>query len=217
MGIIQTITNELKAAIGYQQSFDELLTAGDVTRAVAMLDSRSEAASRNLLDYEVGSHKVMEREDRAVYDKKGNFLRWSKRNKIPIPYQKYINEISLVFLYGRPVKWTQLSKSTDDAFSTYIELMRQVRFDSAVRQAKRAAGAEGCAAILYHVYRDENNTPQLLLNVLSKKNNDDIYTLKDQYGRLKAFAWGYYLTEQGNRTIHHIDCLLYTSPSPRDA
>ena len=91
MGIIQTITNELKAAIGYQQSFDELLTAGDVTRAVAMLDSRSEAASRNLLDYEVGSHKVMEREDRAVYDKKGNFLRWSKRNKIPIPYQKYIN------------------------------------------------------------------------------------------------------------------------------
>lgn len=209
MGIIQTITNELKAAIGYQQSFDELLTAGDVTRAVAMLNSRSEAASRNLLDYEVGSHKVMEREDRAVYDKQGNFLRWSKRNKIPIPYQKYINEISLVFLYGRPVKWTQLSKSTDDAFSTYIELMRQVRFDSSVRQAKRAAGAEGCAAILYHVYRDENNTPQLLLNVLSKKNNDDIYTLKDQYGRLKAFAWGYYLTEQGNRTIHHID--VYTA------
>lgn len=209
MGIIQTITNELKAAIGYQQSFDELLTAGDVTRAVAMLNSRSEAASRNLLDYEVGSHKVMEREDKAVFDKQGNFLRWSKRNKIPIPYQKYINEISLVFLYGRPVKWTQLSKNTDDAFSTYIELMRQVRFDSSVRQAKRAAGAEGCAAILYHVYRDENNTPRLLLNVLSKKNNDDIYTLKDQYGRLKAFAWGYYLTGQGNRTIHHID--VYTA------
>lgn len=70
MGIIQTITNELKAAIGYQQSFDELLTAGDVTRAVAMLSSRSEVASRNLLEYEVSSHKVMERKDRAVFDKR---------------------------------------------------------------------------------------------------------------------------------------------------
>ena len=113
MGIFQTITNELKAAVGYQQSFDELLTAGDVTRAVAMLDSRSEEACRNLSEYEVSSHKVMGRKDRPVFDKKGNFLRWSKRNKIPIPYQKYINEISLVFLYGRPVKWSQLSENTD--------------------------------------------------------------------------------------------------------
>jgi hypothetical protein len=36
--------------------------------------------------------------DKAVYDKKGNFLRWQKRWKIPIPYQKFINEIALVFL-----------------------------------------------------------------------------------------------------------------------
>lgn len=210
MSIIQSITNNIKAAVGYQQSFDELLAASDVTRAVAMMTSHSENALRHLKEYEVSSHKVMEREDRAVYDKKGNFLRWSKRNKIPIPYQKYINEIALVFLYGRPVKWTQLSENTDYAYDYYKGLMRDIRFDSAVREAKRAAGAEGVAAILYHVYREEaTNTPKLMLNVLSKKNNDDIYTIKDQYKRLRAFAWGYYLTEQGNRTVHHID--IYTA------
>lgn len=210
MSIFQSITNNIKAAVGYQQSFDELLAANDVTRAVAMMTSHSEKALRHLKEYEVSTHKVMEREDRAVYDKKGNFLRWSKRNKIPIPYQKYINEIALVFLYGRPVKWTQLSENTDYAYDYYKELMRDIRFDSAVREAKRAAGAEGVAAILYHVYREEaTNTPKLMLNVLSKKNNDDIYTIKDQYKRLRAFAWGYYLTEQGNRTVHHID--IYTA------
>lgn len=210
MSIFQTITNGIKAAVGYQQSFDELLTANDVTRAVAMMTCHSERAARFLREYEVSTHKVMERKDRAVLDKKGNFLRWSKRNKIPIPYQKFINEISLVFLYGRPVKWTQLSEGTDEAFSYYKELMRDIRFDSCVREAKRAAGAEGVSAILYHVFRDENtNKPRLLLNVLSKKNNDDIYTIKDQYKRLKAFAWGYYLTEQGNRTVHHVD--IYTA------
>lgn len=210
MGIITTISNGIKAAVGYQQSFDELLAASDVTRAVSMMTCRSESAARHLREYEVSTHKVMEREDRAVYDKKGNFLRWSKRNKIPIPYQKFLNEISLVFLYGRPVKWTQLSEETDYAYSYYKDLMRDIRFDSAVREAKRAAGAEGVSAILYHVYRDERSEqPKLLLNVLSKKNNDDIYTIKDQYKRLKAFAWGYYLTEQGNRTVHHID--VYTA------
>lgn len=210
MSIFQTISNGIKAAVGYQQSFDELLAANDVTRAVAMMTSHSEKALRHLREYEVSTHKVMERKDRAVLDKQGNFLRWSKRNKIPIPYQKFINEISLVFLYGRPVKWTQLSEGTDYAYNYYKELMRDIRFDSCVREAKRAAGAEGVSAILYHVFRDEKtNKPRLLLNVLSKKNNDDIYTIKDQYKRLKAFAWGYYLTEQGNRTVHHID--IYTA------
>lgn len=209
MGLINVVTNEIKAAVGYQQSFSELLAAQDVTRALAMMRSRSEEAARNLLEYDVETHKVMERKDRAVYDKKGNFLRWSKRNKIPIPYPTYINEIALVFLYGRPVKWTQLSEGTDDAFAYYKELMRTTRFDAAVREAKRSAGAAGSSAILYHVYKDRNDKPSLLLNVLTKKSGDDIYTIKDQYKRLTAFAWGYYLTEAGNKTVYHVD--IYTA------
>lgn len=202
------ISNEVKAAVGYQQSFTELLVSKDVTRALSMMRERSGEAASNLRDYEVKTHKVMERKDRPVFDKKGNFLRWSKRNRIPIPYPKFLNEISLVFLYGRPVKWSQLSEGTDYAFANYKELMRNTRFDALVRAAKRVAGAEGVSAILYHTYRDSEGKPNLLLNVLSKKNNDDIYTVKDQYRRLTAFAWGYYLTEEGNRTRYHVD--IYT-------
>lgn len=210
MSLIQTIKNEIKAAVGYQQSFDELLASGDVTRAVAMMTSYSEQAMSYLKEYEISTHKVMEREDRAVYDKNGNFLRWSKRNKIPIPYPKYINEISLVFLYGRPVKWGQKSENTDYSYSYYKDLLSEIRFNSAVRKAKRAAGIEGVSAILYHGYREEaTNKPKLLLNVLSKKTGDDIYLIKDQYKRVRVFAWGYYLTESGNRTVHHID--IYTA------
>lgn len=209
MGLINVISNEVKAAVGYQQSFAELLDARDVSRALSMMWDRSIESVKNLRDYEIGTHKVMERKDRAVYDKKGNFLRWTKRNKVPIPYQKFINEISLVFLYGRPVKWTNLSEGTDDAFSYYKELMRNIRFDAVIREAKRIAGVEGVSAILYHTYKDKDGKPNLLLNALSKKNNDDIYTVKDQYRRLTAFAWGYYLTEAGNTTRYHVD--IYTA------
>ena len=205
MGLLNSIANEVKAAIGYQQSFTELLEAQDVSRAVSMMKDCSIQAAQNLKEYEISTHKINECQDRAVFDKKGNFLRWSKRWKIPIPYQPFINEIALVFLYGRPVKWFQISENTDDCFQNYVRLNEEIRFNAIVREAKRAAGAEGVSAILYHVYRDsKTNEPKLLLNVLSKKTNDDIYFIKDQYRKLTAFAWGYYLTEAGNKTVHHL-------------
>lgn len=209
MGVIDYIKNNIKAAVGYKQGFVELLESKDVTRALSMMYNHSGAAAKNLLDYELPTHRIMERKDKPVYDKDGNFIRWSKRNKIPIPYQKFINEIALVFLYGRPVKWTQMSKSTDEAFANYKQLNRDVHFDAIVRECKRAAGAEGTSAILYHVYKDKEDKPRLMLNVLCKKTNDDIYTIKDQYKHLTAFAWGYYLTENGNNTVHHVD--IYTA------
>ena len=94
MGLLNIISNEVKAAIGYQQNFADLLTAKDVTRALSMMKAHAEEAANNLREYKIDTHKVMERKDRAVYDKKGNFLRWSKRWKIPIPYPQFINEIS---------------------------------------------------------------------------------------------------------------------------
>lgn len=209
MGLISVIKNEVKAAVGYQQSFNDLLAANDVSRALAMMRCKSEEAASNLAIYRVESHKIMEKKDRPVYNKKGEFIRWSKRNRIPIPYQKFINEIALVFLYGRPVKWGQKSDNTDDAFGVYKDWNDKIRFNAAIREAKRSAGIEGASAILYHTYKDREERPNLLLNVLSKQNNDDIYYIKDQYKKLTAFAWGYYLTEAGNNTRYHVD--VYTA------
>ena len=70
MGLFDTIKNEVKAAIGYQQSFTELLEAKDVSRAVSMMKDCSIQAANNLREYNVSTHKINERQDRAVYDKK---------------------------------------------------------------------------------------------------------------------------------------------------
>lgn len=208
MGLFNLISNEVKAAVGYQQNFTDLLTNKDVGRALTYMSYNGANALKNLEDYNIETHKVMKRMDKAVYDKKGEFLRWQKRWKIPIPYQKFINEIALVFLYGRPVKWIQKSEGTDDAFNTYKEWMEKIRFDSAVREAKRIAGAEGTSAILFHCFKNNDGKPDLLLNVIGKSNNDDIFFIKDQYKRLITFAWGYTLTDVGHKTVYHVD--IYT-------
>ena len=212
MGLLTVITNNIKAASGVQQDFATLLENEDVSRALNIMHDHSVKAAEYLKEYNVNTHKVVtERKDKPIYDKNGNYLRLQKKWKIPIPYQEFINEIALVFLYGRPVKWSQESEDTDEAYQKFKETLTEVRFDSAVREAKRLAGAEGSSAILYHVYKDEKNQPKLLLNVLSKSNNDEIYVLKDQYKRLKAFAWGYYLSEAGGKSVYHVD--IYTANS----
>lgn len=204
MGVLTVVSNGFKAAVGYQQRFEELLGNSDVTRAMSMMHDHSEEAAANLKTYHIGDHEVNKREDRAVYDKKGNFIRWSKRWKLPIPWQEYINEIALVFLYGRPVKWSQLSEGTDLGFENYKKWMTEIRFDSHVREAKRVAGAEGISAIMYHVFRKDGK-PDLELKVLSKEEKDDIFTMRDQYGRIKAAGWGYTLTEAGGKAVYHLD------------
>lgn len=209
MGLLNVITNEVKAAVGYQQSFAELLASQDVGRAMNFMRSHADEAQRNLEEYNVKTHKIMQRNDKPIFDKNGNFLRYQKRWRIPIPYQQFINEVALVFLYGRPVKWLQESEGTDDAFDAYRNLLKEIRFDAHVRECKRLAGSEGSAAILYHIYKDKENKPALLLNVLAKSKDDDLFTIKDQYKRLMAFAWGYTLTETGGKSVYHID--IYTS------
>ena len=45
MGLLNIISNEVKAAIGYQQNFADLLTAKDVTRALSCLLYTSDSHS----------------------------------------------------------------------------------------------------------------------------------------------------------------------------
>lgn len=242
--LLKTITNEVKAAVGYQQSFEQLLDNKDVARAIGMLQCNSTKALRHLADYNAETHKIMSRDKKAIYDKNGNFLRNKDVNRISIPYQKFINEVALVFLYGRPIKWTNSTVNPhyeerktlqemlgqqevenkegiekriaeinqwDDQHNAKFEKLKQqlidCRFDAAIREAKRYAGCEECSAMLFHVYQ-ENSEPKMLIRVLAKSKNDDIYTLFDQYNRLVAFAWGYTTLTSDSKTVRHYD--IYT-------
>ena len=111
--------NYLNALVGRNQEFEKLLAAKDISAVKERMGNRMDMAIAALKEYEVTSHEIMKREDKIITDKKGNFIRFEPVWKLPIPYQVYINEIALVFLYGRPVKWTQQSTGTDRAFQKF--------------------------------------------------------------------------------------------------
>lgn len=143
--------NYLNALVGRNQEFEKLLAAKDISAVKERMDNRMDMAIAALKEYEVTSHEIMKREDKIITDKKGNFIRLEPVWKLPIPYQVYINEIALVFLYGRPVKWTQQSTGTDRAFQKFQDVIERTHFNSKLRQCKRIAGSETESAMLFRV------------------------------------------------------------------
>ncbi len=208
MIFLDLFKNYMNALTGTNQEFEELLAAKDISGAKDKMVTHQDRAIDALREYNTFTHEIMKREDKIVTDKKGNFLRKEPVWKLPIPYPVYINEIALVFLYGRPVKWLQVSEGTDDAFAKYLEVIKRTRFNSKIRQCKRIAGAETESAMLFRVYKDEEGKPDVQIRVLAKSKGDEIYTRFDQYENLVSFAWGYYTKETGDKIVYNFD--IYT-------
>lgn len=208
MEFFNLITNYLNSVVGRKQEFDELLAARDISRIKDQMTSRTALINRAIREYDIATHEVMFRPDKIITDKKGKMRDKKPVWKLPIPYQQYINEIALVFLYGRPVKWTQTSDNTDDAFAKFQDVLKRTRFNAKIRQCKRLAGKETESAMLFRVFRDDAGNPDVQIRVLAKSKGDEIYVRWDQYENIISIAWGYNVREAEDKVVYHFD--IYT-------
>lgn len=140
--------SRLRATIGYEQSFDDKVQAGDISGALGMMSTDREQVAKAIKEYNIAYHEIMKRQDKPIFDKEGHFKGWVKRWRLPLNYPKYINEIALVFIYGRPVQWLERTKDTANAFAAFNKFIEDTHFNSKIRQAKRLAGAETKSALL---------------------------------------------------------------------
>lgn len=205
MGFIQMFTNYLNAVVGRNQEFEELIKAKDISRVKELFTTREALTAEAMKEYDPKQHEIMSRPDKILKNPKGERKGTLKRWKLPINYPQYINEIALVFIYGRPIKWTNQSEGTDKAFSAFQDIIKRTRFDSKVRQCKRLAGAETQSAMLFRVFRNNENKPDCQIRVLAKSKGDEIYARWDMYENLVSFAWGYYVKDSSTETSYHFD------------
>lgn len=210
MEFFNIIQNYLNSVVGRKQEFDELLAARDISRIKEQMQTRGAIAVKTMREYRPETHDVMNRPDKIITDKKGKMRDKRAVWKLPIPYQKYINEIALVFLYGQPVKWTQVSDGTDAAFEAFQDVIKRTRFNSKIRQCKRIAGIETESAMLFRVFKDEDGQPDVQIRVLAKSKGDEIYTRFDQYENLISVAWGYNVREAEDKIVYHFDIFTPT-------
>ena len=196
--IFNLFQNSVLNSLGVERSLLEVIQAGDIDRAKEMMQCRDYDVDKALREYDPEAHEVNRRPNKIRRDKKPYYT-----EKLPRGRQKYINEVELFFLLGQPIVWKATSDGTDNAFQAFSQFLKDTRFNSTMREAKRLAGAETECAKVYHIYR-ENGLPRVKAKVIARSNGYTLRPLFDQWDNLVAFGYGYYLNENGT-SVEHFD------------
>jgi hypothetical protein len=104
---MSNLSKFVNKVLGINQAFEQLLDAGDIDGVKSRMDTHESEVIAAIEEYDYKQHAVNDRPDKIIYDKKGNIKGTVEMNKIPIPYEQYANEMALVFLFGRQLKWSQ--------------------------------------------------------------------------------------------------------------
>jgi len=210
--IINYLQNAIKNGLGVERDLYQLIQDRDISRVQSLLQNRDIEVAEALKEYDPSQHDVMFRRDKPRKGKEPY-----KVQKLPRSWQRYINEIALFFLLAKPIVWRSLNdaeiveengqkkQKPDEAFEAYKDFIKETRFNTTMRQAKRKAGAETESAKIYHIYQD-NGKPKVKVMVISKSEGFTLRPLFDQYKNMIAFGYGYFLKE-GNTTVEHFDIL----------
>ena len=197
--ILTYFRNMALNAAGAERDLLQYIQDGDIASAISLMQDKDAEVDLALDEYNPQTHDVMKRPNK--YRKGGDAY---ISEKLPRTRQRYINEVELFFLLGNPILWKK-EDGDDEAFKLFTDFLKAQRFNANMRKAKRLAGAETQSAKLYHVFRDDRtNEMQVRTVVLARQTGYRLRPLFDQYGNLRAFAYGYTLTERG-RNVQHWD------------
>lgn len=186
-------------SVGVSRDLYQLLEDRDIDAAINMMQERDYDVDQAIREYNPQTHDVMYRPNKYRKNDSPYIT-----EKLPRSRQRYINEIELFFLLGNPIVWKK-DEGDDEAYKLFTDFLSAQHFNSAMRKAKRLAGAETESAIVIHIYRDDQTGErQVKLNVLARSTGYKLRPLFDQYGNLTALAYGY-VTNEGNRKVQHWD------------
>lgn len=180
----------------------QLLIAGLVDEAIPLFSTRKDYVQAALDEWDVAKHKIHDRPKKYVDNEE------VPQAKLPLPYQIKIVQSAVAFLFGKPVELIQESQGTGNAFKIINDLWTDMRMASLNRKTARKLFSQTAVARLFVEYRDEEadgtgmNSVKCIL--FDKKNGNNLYYKKDQYGVMKCIARGY-TSKLGDQVIEHFD------------
>jgi hypothetical protein len=195
-GIATFFRNVTLNALGIERDFYQLMEDKDVHHALNMCEDNSADVENALSEYNPQLHKVMRTPNKYPSGRSPYIT-----CKHPRTRQRYINEVELFFLLGSPIKWKKES-GDEDAYKLFTKFIKDSRFNTTIRKAKRLAGAETECAKLYHISRDpRTNEVHWQVVVLSRSTGYLLRPLFDQFGNLVAFAYGFKRKNAFGKTV----------------
>lgn len=188
-------------AVGADRDLLQCLADSDVFKAVNMMTNNDTEVDEAINEYNHEMHKVMFRKNKP---RKGESDYITE--KLPRTRQRYINEIELFFLLGKPLVWSK-DDGDDEDFGFYKDFIKDYRINSLLRKAKRVAGSETESALVFNLMqrKDEDGNEETIVKpfVAARSTGYRLRTMFNQYGELLALAYSYRLKENGKSVLHY--------------
>lgn len=194
--IVNAFKNMTLNARGADKELNALIAKNEIWRAIGLMTSNEREVDNAIREYNPQTHPVMMRPNKYRDDDEPYIT-----EKLPRTRARYINEIELFFLLGKPIEWT-LKKGDEEAYELFVDFLSDMHFDSKIRQIKRLAGSEIEAALVFNLTND-NGKMRSNEFVVSRSRGYKLRTMFDQYGDLVALAYGYRLKENGKNVLHY--------------
>lgn len=185
--------NKVLNSAGAERDFLQLIEDRDIGTALSLMQDRDTDVDNAIKEYNPQTHKVMYRPNK-YRDGKDPYI----TEKLPRSRQRYINEVELFFLLGRPIVWKK-KEGEDEAFQLFMDFLSDHHFNSTLRKCKRLAGAETESAKVYYIYNQDGEA-QVKEVVCSRSEGYKLRPLFDKYKNMRAFATGY-KEKRGGKTV----------------
>lgn len=194
--IMNAFKNMTLNAEGVDSELNSLILKRDIWKAISLMDNNDEEVDKAIREYNPQTHDVMHRRNKYREDDEPYIT-----EKLPRTRARYINEIELFFLLGKPIEW-KLRRGDEEAYAMFTQYLEGMHFNSRIRQAKRLAGSEIESAIIFNL-TNAGGKVQSKSFVASRSKGYRLRPMFDQYGDLVALAYGYRLKENGKNILHY--------------
>lgn len=193
-----TFKNIVLNAVGAERDLYQLIEDGDIDKAISLMQDNDTEVDKAIREYNPQTHEVMKRRDK---DRRGKNPYISE--KLPRTRERYINEIELFFLLGKPIIWKK-KKGQDEAFALFTDFLKKNRFDSLMRSAKRLAGSETESAIIFNLTGAPGTDSPIKVKpyIAARSRGYRLRPMFDQYGDLIALGVGYRIRKAGGSEAH---------------
>lgn len=198
--ILSQFRNVILNSTGVKRDFYKLISDRDITKAISLMQDRTKEVDQAIKEYNPQTHKVMSRPNKTRR-KMDPYI----TEKLPRTRQRYINEVELFFLLGAPIKWKK-EDGDDEAYELFTEFIESQYINTKLRKLKRLSGAETESALVFRLYRDEENKMACDSFIAARSTGYKLRPLFDQYGNMISFAYGY-ITKESNGDVEHWDIL----------
>lgn len=194
---------------GLRMMLSFLLSRADIDKAKRMFSCNAEKALEIIAQYNPMLHTIKSRQDKEI-DGKDDY----ETCKLSDCSQRRINQISSHFMFANSIKFT-LSNEKDEIeglkpyFKIFKKFWKNLYLNERLYEAREVAGSETECAKLFSLVTDEDGHSEIVCQIKSNSKGDVLYPLFNQYGKMVAFAIGYYLRDDEFRSEEHFD--VYTA------